>query len=302
MRVKPIYAAPFLILVVLMLLGVSALLGSDGFGAAINPYLSLIVVQIIVYALPSVFFCRLRGKAYTQRLRLRFVRPAHLFLMLFALMAMLSGSALLNLGMTALFPNASLSASGSYAGVYTGDPGGILYAVLALCILPALLEEFLFRGIIAAEYESVGVPCAVFMSAFVFAMMHLNAVRLPAYFFSGVVLALTLYATRSLLAPMIVHAVNNIVALWTDRYLYSAAADTEESGVLLLFILFCVFFVSLIFFSMSAQSIYTGYGVTNTPSPHVRKKKRGETGIAEAFTAPPFILMVVLFIIFIAVS
>ncbi len=303
MKIKGVFAAPFLMIVVLALFGTAGLLEAENPALGGNPYLTLTVVQLIVYALPAIFFCRLRGKGYTQRLRLRFFAPGHLFLLLFALTAMLAGSALLNLLMVSLFPGGDFSgASGSYAAAASGDVLWMLYVILALCILPALLEEFLFRGIMTAEYESVGVPCAVCMSALLFAMMHLSFVRLPAYFFSGVILALTMYATRSVFASMLVHAANNIAALWLERYFYTAAAETGEQGVLLVFVLLCVLFVSLILFAMTAQRIYTGYGVTNTPSPHVHKRKRGDTGAVEAFTAPPFLLLVVLFIIFTAVS
>ncbi len=291
-------------IVVLALFGTVSLLDGDALGMGLNPYFALILVQLIVYALPSVFFCRLRGKEYTPRLRLRFFRPTHLFLLLAALLVILSGSALLNLGMISLFPDADISSvSSEYVQAVSGDFSGMLYVILALCVFPALLEEFLFRSIMTAEYESVSVPCAVCMSALLFAMMHLNFVRLPACFFSGVVLSLTMYATRSVLAPMLVHAANNIVSLWLDRYLYTAAPDLGERGVLLTFILVSVLLLSLIFFAMLAQNAYTVYGVTNVPSPHVRKRKRGESTVAiEAIAAPPFLFLVVLFVIFTAVT
>lgn len=303
MRIKGVFAAPFLMIVVLALFGTAGLLETENPAVGGNPYLTLTVVQLIVYALPAIFFCRLRGKGYMRRLRVRPFPPGHLFLLIAALLSMLSGSSLLNLLMVSLFPEGDFSgASGGYAAAASGDAFRILYVILALCILPALLEEFLFRGIMIAEYESVSVPCAVCMSALLFAMMHLSFVRLPAYFFSGVILALTMYATRSVFASMAVHAANNVAALWLERYFYTAAAETGEQGVLLVFVLLCVLFLSLVLFAAAAQRIYTGYGVTNTPALHVQKRKRGDTGAVEAFTAPPFLLLVVLFIIFAAVS
>ena len=302
MKVKGVFAAPFLMIVVLALFGISGFLDNAALG--VNPYLALIIVQLIVYALPSVFFCRLRGKSYMSRLRLRFVKPGHMFLLVCALLAILSGSALLNLGMITLFPSGDFNtASAAYASAATGDFDGMLYVILAFCILPALLEEFLFRGIMTAEYESSGIMTAVSMSALLFAMMHLSFMRLPAYFFSGIVLCLTMYATRSVFAPMIVHAANNIAALWMDRYLYTAVDGIGERGTLLVFILFTVLFISVIAFTASAQRIYAAYGITNTPSPHVPKKKRGEFGgFFSAALAPPFVFLFVLFVIFTAVS
>ena len=99
MKVKSIFAAPLLMIVVLALFGVVSLLDAQRSGTGASLYLTLTVVQLIVYALPSVVFCRLRGKEFMPRLRLRIFKPTHLFLMLFALLAILTGSALLNLGM-----------------------------------------------------------------------------------------------------------------------------------------------------------------------------------------------------------
>ncbi len=304
MKVKGVFAAPFLMIVVLALFGVVSLIDTDTLMIGDSPYLSLIVVQLIVYALPCVFFCRLRGKEYTPRLRIRFFKPTHLFLLFFALVAILSGTALLNIGVLSLFPNADFgSAAATYADTFGSGGADMLYVILAVCILPALLEEFLFRGVITAEYESVSVPCAILMSALLFSMMHLSFARLPAYLFSGVILSLAMYATRSVIAPMLVHALNNVVALWMDRYLYKAAGELGERSVLLTFILVSVLLVSLILFSMLAQNIYTVYGVTNVPSPHVRTKKRGESVWAiEAIAAPPFLFLVVVFVIFTAVT
>ncbi|MGM9653299.1 MAG: lysostaphin resistance A-like protein [Eubacteriales bacterium] len=294
MRIKSAFAAPFLLIVVLALFAVSAFIDPSGAAGDVNPYLTVIIIELLVYALPSVFFCRLRGKNYAARLRARPFRLNHIFFMLLALAVMIAGCALINLGMYSLFPSAA-EADASEASAY----GANLYAVLAYCIFPALTEEFLFRGIILAEYESVSVPFAVLTSSLCFALMHLSFVRLPAYFFSGVILSLILYATRSILAPMLVHGLNNIAALWMDRYLQRVSGAPAERGALLVFILGCVFFVSLILLFLEGERIYAGYGVTNLPSPYVRRRKKNEPGGAlETLAAPPFILYIVMSVVF----
>ena len=281
-------------IVVLTLLTVASLIDPMEMGVDVNLYLAIIILELLVYALPAVFFCRLRGREYGARLRVRFFRISHIFLILLALAALLCGSALLNYGMRLLFPHAEVTTA-SYAGV--AEAGS--YAVLAFCILPAIAEEFLFRGILLAEYESVSVPFAVFASALFFGMIHLDFLRLPAYVYSGVILALVLYATRSVLASMLLHILNNIAALWTEQYVEKFTAAAGQRGVLLVFILLCVLFVSLILFFMEAQRIYQDYGVSAVPSPHVRKRKRGEpSGAVEALTAPPFVLFIVMYIAF----
>ena len=61
--------------------------------------------------------------------------------------------------MYSLFPNAfaaggaeTYTAFARNAGIFDG-----LYLVLAFAVLPAVTEEFLFRGILLAAYENLGV-------------------------------------------------------------------------------------------------------------------------------------------------
>lgn len=280
-------------IVVLALLTVSSLIDPMALGTDMNLYLAVIILDLLVYALPAVFFCRLRGKEYGRRLRVRLFRISHIFLILLALVVLLSGSALLNMLMHSLFRTASSSAS--YAGVV--DAGA--YAVLAFSILPAVAEEFLFRSILIAEYESVGPAFAVMVSALFFGMIHMDFMRLPAYVWSGIILALVFYATRSVFASILLHILNNIAALWTDVYVTKFSSAAGQQSVLLCFILICLFALALILFFWEAQRIYQEYGENGVPSPHVRRRKRGEPkGTMEALTAPPFVLFIIMYVVF----
>ncbi len=89
------------------------------------------------------------------------------------------------------------------------------YADLGLWVLPLaviaapIFEEFIFRGLIFGGLRrSFGVWPATLASAAVFAILH-PALAIVPVFFLGVCTALVYERTRSLLAPMIVHAVYN---------------------------------------------------------------------------------------------
>jgi membrane protease YdiL (CAAX protease family) len=98
--------------------------------------------------------------------------------------------------------------------VSDGSPVPMLYLALAFAVFPAITEEFTFRGVILAEYESCGVGAAVFFSAFYFAMLHFDIALFPVYFAGGLILALSAYVTRSILAPIVIHTANNLFALF----------------------------------------------------------------------------------------
>ena len=290
MRIKSTFAAPLLLLVVMALLVITGRLNYEQLGGNTNVILTSVILELIVYALPSVFFCRLRGAEFTRRLRLRLFAPQHAFLLLLALLAMIAGGAFFHLLVQKLAPGADTSV------VAVNDH--LLYTIFAVCVLPAVLEEFLFRSIVIAEYESVSVPFAIVISAALFAMLHLSFRSFLPNFYCGVILALALYATRSGLATMLLHALNNLAALWSERAVARAAAVTGGYSTLFLFILVSLLLAVLILFFMEAQRIYASYAKDAVPSPYVRRPRKGEPrGVLQALISPPFVLYVLAFAI-----
>jgi membrane protease YdiL (CAAX protease family) len=95
---------------------------------------------------------------------------------------------------------------------------GLWTLPLALIAAP-LFEEFIFRGLIFGGLRrSFGVWPAALASAAVFAIVHPAFSILPV-FVLGVCAALVYDRTRSLLAPMIVHAVYNAVVIGAQTFL-----------------------------------------------------------------------------------
>lgn len=315
MKLKGIFAAPTLILVIMVFLLAFRLIDPAQLGMYENPYLSVIILQLVILALPAVFFCRLRsgsgdapGGGYLSRLRLRFFGTEHIYLLIVALLVLLFGSALIKLLMyytgseTAAFDTYSPVPNMSSALEVTGMVSG-LYAILAFAVLPGITEEFLFRSIIAAEYEENGVFCAVILNSLLFSLLHFDWQQIPVYFFSGVVLSMTLYASRSVLACMAVHVLNNIFHLFLENYLWNIVSR-PRNAVVFLFIVATLFLISVILFFGAAARLYTRMGVLAYPSPHAdgfRKKRREQklspgAPLLEALLAPPFLVALIFFL------
>jgi membrane protease YdiL (CAAX protease family) len=103
---------------------------------------------------------------------------------------------------------------------------GSSYASLGLWMLPLaviaapIFEEFIFRGLIFGGLRrSFGVWPAVLASAAVFAIVHPTFSIAPV-FVMGVCAALVYERTRSLLAPMLVHAVYNASVIGAQTFLF----------------------------------------------------------------------------------
>ena len=75
-----------------------------------------------------------------------------------------------------------------------------------------LLEEPVFRGIMFRGFaRSMPVWAAMLLSGFVFALVHLNAATFIPLWFIGVVFAWLYAKTGTILAPMLVHFIFNLV-------------------------------------------------------------------------------------------
>ncbi|MBR5632817.1 MAG: CPBP family intramembrane metalloprotease [Clostridia bacterium] len=300
MKFKATSAAPLLIMAVFLLTAVFNFLPAESIGAESDPYLAAVIIQLVIFALPSLLFCTLRGNSYSQSLRLRLPGPSSVILMICSVVLLCCGGSAIDYLMTAAFPSlAGESSMATYAGfaMNSGFFDG-LYLVVAFAVLPAVTEEFLFRGIVLAEYGTVNVACSVILSAAMFSMCHFSFLRLPSYFFCGIVLACITYATRSIVAPMIVHTLYNVVVLFFGDYVMKLAEKNNISGILFVIVAAAVAFVAAAMAAFEASSIYRRYAEDNVESDHVPKKKTGLVqALAMSLLSPFFLLLIVVFIV-----
>ena len=197
------------------------------------------------------------------------MKTQHITLTVWALLFMTAGSIVLSFLMYYLFPDAFVASA--LSNTAQGESVSRINLLIVFALLPALLEEFLFRGILCAEYSSYGASVAVVMSSLCFALLHFSFVRLPIYFFMGVVLSLTAGATRSLVPSILIHAANNAFVLFFETYLYRIAGKHSGGLILLAFLIGVTTLVFAILFFSRAEKLYYGYGVMNRPSPLIRK-------------------------------
>ena len=75
---------PLLLVFVFALLYFVGFLPADRLGMDENPYLAVVVLELMIYAVPALFYCRLRGADFGARLRLRLPKPGHSLYLLYA--------------------------------------------------------------------------------------------------------------------------------------------------------------------------------------------------------------------------
>lgn len=255
--------APLLVLSVFVLLFLCRLIDTTVLTRE-NEYVATIVLQLLVFLVPCAVYMRLKGGGFGA-FRISVFGLGHLLLMLSATIALSTGGMLLDYltrGGEALSQNYDLW--GIFISKGDGGAGETLYIILAYGALPAFCEEFLFRGVLVAEYEKRSTTAAILLSAIFFAMLHFDIVRFPAYFFSGILLALTLYATRSVLATMVVHFAHNLIAIFGRPYLQTLFELGGER--LFIFIISALFLLFGALFCGEAARLYKYYAKLNLSS------------------------------------
>jgi uncharacterized protein len=92
---------------------------------------------------------------------------------------------------------------------------GLLLNILIVAILPAIGEEFLFRGVIQKLMQEItnNIHWAVIISAIVFSAFHIQFYGFLPRFMLGLILGYLFVFTGSLWVPIIAHFINNLASV-----------------------------------------------------------------------------------------
>ena len=271
-----------------------------------NEYMSVIILQMMIFLLPGSLWCMLKGESYIKNLRISAPKLDSILLIVSAAVVMMSGGVLIGMmfeGLDSLSNNFSLY--DTFISKRDGSVSNTLYLVLAYAALPALCEEFIYRGILCHEYEEKGVFRAVVLSSLFFGLLHFNVQNLLVYFFCGCILALVLYATRSLWGAVIAHFVYNLFGVFGQPYMATLYRLTKDSRLLPM-IVGIVFFLSAAIFCGQASKLYRKYLRQGLSSKYRERAPIGVAYFSDAFfnvIKDPFtIACVVIYIIAVVIS
>jgi len=95
--------------------------------------------------------------------------------------------------------------------------------LLVIGFFPSIFEEIWFRGVMYAEYKNSGIPIrkVALVTALFFGLMHMNFHQAIYAGVMGIVWAYMIYYTRSFLAPVLAHFINNglnVILQYVDSY------------------------------------------------------------------------------------
>ena len=98
------------------------------------------------------------------------------------------------------------------------EGGGLIGVLLVVAVLPALLEETIFRGIILEGIKDVGTVAACLLGGALFCIFHQNPAQTVYQFVCGAAFTLLAIRADSILPTVLIHFINNAVILFNEKF------------------------------------------------------------------------------------
>lgn len=221
------------------------LTGSAISGRLIDNFaLQILIVQMSVLA-PTIVFCLFLQPKGERLATIRddlCIRPVKISTVLLVAVTMLFLSPLLTFVNLLSQLLSNYVAAESIVEEISGSPFWVAFAVIA--VLPAVTEEFVYRGMLFGGYRKRSILMGAIVSGLVFGLMHGNLNQLMYAFVMGVVFALIDEITGSTVSSMVMHLLVNgtsvvLVYLMADmqnrlgkigEMMAEAAQETEKVG------------------------------------------------------------------------
>ncbi|HCA81181.1 MAG TPA: hypothetical protein DEP53_15730 [Bacteroidetes bacterium] len=124
--------------------------------------------------------------------------------------------------------------------VSSKSPPELLFVVLVVAVTPAVVEEFLFRGLVQSCFErSVSPGRAAFWAGLIFGVFHFNPFAVVPLIALGIFFGMLRYRSQSMILAMTVHFLNNALAVVithfnVDEKLVAGAEKGAEANILML--------------------------------------------------------------------
>lgn len=194
------------------------------------------LLYVLIFVLPALLYFLISGRQRTAPIlfatKWRMETVAYLFVGL----AVISATAHINADLVSVFdftvylpeellPTVATTPTNNYQ---------LVLMIFTTAIVPAFVEELLFRGIVLSNLMPYGKTTAVLASAFLFGIMHQNPAQFLYATAAGLVLGYIYIKTRSIWTVILLHFVNNFISVIETVLEERLLAHTAELALLVL--------------------------------------------------------------------
>jgi len=145
-----------------------------------------------------------------------------------------------------------------------------LVQIFFVAVIPAFVEEFVFRGVFYHSYRKNGILGAALLSGFIFGIVHLNINQFVYAFVLGAILALLVEATGSMLTSMIAHFAINTYSIITLQMVPDSLKNSENANSAIQYMnvqttimMICILAIFALAFGLIAFVIYKNLAKRN---------------------------------------
>lgn len=282
-------------------------------GFSVGSFFSSLILHFLVFLLPLTFYCRTRSIDPISGFRIRSVSAKKIpFLILMTALLVVGIFILRYFGL--FFFDSALVDTPSVLQMKANHENRFLMFFSAI-LLPAVLEEVLFRGLVLCEYSVYGSFWAIGISALMDAMLHLSLSNFAYYLFVGILLGVITHIANSIVPAVIIHTILNFSYYFIRP---SAVEYLRQAGKspLLPYLLLGLFLLLVVLLFSRLEAVYQDrvYGeILETRKEMLRKEVekarliRGEEAdeaeeftfadsIRDIYLSPSFLVCIVIFI------
>ncbi len=252
-------------------------------------FFAVLILQIITFVLPGLFYCRINGTDHISQLNLkRFNFPSLIFIIPSTLLLFLSTAFIRLTGI--YFSNAQYTPSVSVDGISFSNT---VFILLVYCVCPAVCEEFVFRGIVLSSYKKYGALCSIIFSSALFSMLHFSINDFVLYFVSGVILSGTALITRSVFPCMVIHFLHNAFTIFFEGFLWKIIKIPDNPSLFMFVIGSLLLLLLFVYFSHAEYILYKySFTVPESKNPQKRDWQATAHDFMISFLSPSFLMCV----------
>ena len=213
-----------ILLTMALIVVVTVLYITDGFNLSIvaNNF-----VSEMVSFLPALAFVLLSGDRLSELVPFKLIHIATVALIPVVLVLIFPMISVINAASMLFTDNEVLG----FSGQIISEP--VWKMLLSIGIFGPFVEEFVFRGVFYHTYRRTGrIIASALLSALLFGVMHMNFNQAMYAFFIGIVFAVMVEATGSVLTTFLAHAIFNsfeVVLMYAQEWMQEGAlAQAQE--------------------------------------------------------------------------
>ena len=254
---KPIAepSLPLLLCAVSLLLSLLTLIVDRFIHPFVGELLSPVIMQVIILLIPAYIVALLLNPKKQPLLvfsNLGFVKikATNVFFVIFT--ALFASAA--SLALTLLLGGAYTASEGmTLLGTFTAGKNEFTYSypylIFTYVLLPAVIEEIFFRGVLFKQLGKISFPYAAICSAALCALFSFSLGGFIPSLFFGIVMAFVMYTTGSLFSCIAVHLLFNLYRLFVESNVAEYYLSGASNALLLLIVFFVLLVCSLLFVS-----------------------------------------------------